>query len=70
MDQLPDDHPLRSLEDKLRSAIYMSNPGIAHWMGLRVKETTWLGRAVRRPEGIFRGEWPIGVPGIWEFNGG
>ena len=70
MDQLPDDHPLRSLEDKLRSAIYMSNPGIAHWMGLRVKETTWLGRAVRRPSGIFRGEWPIGVPGIWEFNGG
>ena len=35
-----------------------------------VKETTWLGRSLRRPEGIFRGEWPIGVPGIWEFNKG
>jgi hypothetical protein len=25
---------------------------------------------VRRPDGIFRGEWPIGVPGRWEFNEG
>lgn len=70
LDQLPEDHPLKSAEEVLRSWIYMSNPGIAHWMGLRVKEKTWLGRDVRRPDGIFRGEWPVGVPGIWEFNGG
>jgi hypothetical protein len=39
-------------------------------MGTRVKETTWLGRQLVRPYGIFRGEWPVGVPGIWSFNGG
>jgi hypothetical protein len=50
--------------------IYGSNPGLAHWTGVPIKETTWLGREIRRPEGIFRGEWPIGVPGIWEFNKG
>lgn len=70
LDQLPDDHPLRSAWNSVRAFVYNSNPGIAHWMGARVKETTWYGRAVRRPEGIFRGEWPIGVPGIYEFNQG
>lgn len=70
LDQLPDDHPLNAIQESLRSYIYMSNPGLAHWLGLRVKEKTWLGRDVRRPDGIFRGEWPVGVPGIWEFNGG
>jgi len=70
LDQLPAGHPLKSIEEGLRNFTYMSNPGIAHWMGLRVKEKTWLGRDVRRPDGIFRGEWPIGVPGVWEFNGG
>ncbi len=70
MEQLPDDHPLKKLESSLRSWTYMSNPGLAHWAGLRLKETTWLGRSLRRPDGIFRGEWPIGVPGVWEFNNG
>lgn len=70
LEQLPPDHPLKSLEDRLRSWTYLSNPGLAHWLGLRHKETTWLGRNLRRPEGIFRGEWPIGVPGIWEANNG
>ena len=67
---MPDDHPLKKLESGLRSWTYMSNPGLAHWAGLRLKETTWLGRSLRRPDGIFRGEWPIGVPGVWEFNNG
>lgn len=70
LDQLPEDHPLKSIQETLRSYIYMSNPGIAHWMGLRVKEKTWLGRDVLRPDGIFRGEWPVGVPGVWGFNAG
>jgi hypothetical protein len=69
-DQLPENHPLKSAWNNVRSWVYNSNPGVSHWMGTRVKETTWLGRALRRPEGIFRGEWPVGVPGIWEFNGG
>jgi hypothetical protein len=70
LDQLPSDHPLRNGWDTVRSWVYQSNPGISHWMGTRVKETTWLGRPLRRPDGIFRGEWPIGVPGIWEFDHG
>jgi hypothetical protein len=69
-DQLPEDHPMRSAWNKVRSWVYTSNPGLSHWMGTRPRETTWLGRDVRRPMGIFRGELPIGVPGIWEFNGG
>jgi hypothetical protein len=70
LDALPDDHPLKSAWNGVRQFVYESNPGISYWMGLRPKETTWLGRNLRRPSGIFRGEWPIGVPGIWEFNGG
>jgi len=69
-DQLPENHPLKSVWNSVRSWVYTSNPGLSHWAGTRVKETTWLGRGLRRPEGIFRGEWPVGVPGIWEFNGG
>jgi uncharacterized protein YjhX (UPF0386 family) len=69
-DQLPENHPLKSTWNKVRSWVYNSNPGVSHWMGTRVKETTWLGRQLVRPDGIFRGEWPVGVPGIWSFNGG
>ena len=70
LDQLPGDHPLRSSLYAMQKWAYESNPGIAHWTGIPIKETTWLGRDLRRPEGIFRGEWPVGVPGIWEFNKG
>jgi len=70
LSQLPADHPLRGAYYGMQKWIYESNPGIAHWTGVPIKETTWLGRELRRPEGIFRGEWPIGVPGIWEFNKG
>ena len=70
LNQLPADHPLRSAHYGMQKWIYGSNPGLAHWTGVPIKETTWLGREIRRPEGIFRGEWPIGVPGLWEFNKG
>ena len=70
LEQLEDGHPLRSVWNNLRDFTYYSNPAISHWAGSELKEATWLGRKVRRPDGIFRGEWPIGVPGIWEFNKG
>ena len=70
LSQLPTDHPLRGAYYGMQKWIYESNPGVAHWTGVPIKETTWLGREIRRPSGIFRGEWPIGVPGIWEFNKG
>jgi len=70
LNQLPADHPLRSAYYGMQKWVYESNPGLAYWTGVPLKETTWLGREIRRPEGIFRGEWPIGVPGIWEFNKG
>jgi len=70
LNQLPVDHPLRSSWYQMQKWIYESNPGIAHWTGVPIKETTWLGRELRRPEGIFRSEWPVGVPGVWEFNKG
>tara|TARA_R100000664_G_C2759194_1_gene148736 strand:- start:41 stop:3556 length:3516 start_codon:yes stop_codon:yes gene_type:complete len=63
---LPDDDPLKGAYNGLKSFAYDSAPGIAHWMGNPVKEYTYLGRALRRPEGILKGQWPIGVPGIWE----
>ena len=70
LSQLPADHPLRSAYYGMQKWVYESNPGLAHWTGVPIKETTWLGRKLRRPDGIFRGEWPIGVPGWWEFNEG
>lgn len=70
LESLEDGHPLRSQWNALRDFTYYSNPAISHWMGSELKETTWLGRGVRRPDGFFRGEWPIGVPGVWEFNKG
>lgn len=70
LEQLEDGHPLRSAWNNLRDWTYYSNPAVSHWMGTQLKEATWLGRKVRRPDGIFKGEWPIGVPGIWEFNKG
>ena len=68
--RLPEDHPLKSTWNGVRRWVYESNPGVSHWMGLRLKEKTWLGRDLVRPDGIFRGEWPIGVPGIWQTNQG
>ena len=70
LSKLEGGHPLRSLWNNLRDFTYYSNPAVSHWTGSELKEATWLGRKVRRPDGIFRGEWPIGVPGIWEFNQG
>ena len=70
LSKLEGGHPLRSLWNNLRDFTYYSNPAISHWTGSELKEATWLGRKVRRPDGIFRGEWPIGVPGVWEFNQG
>jgi hypothetical protein len=69
LDQLPEGHPLKSVWNDVRSWVYLSNPGVSHWMGTRLKETTWLGRQLVRPDGIFRGEWPVGVPGIWKDDG-
>jgi hypothetical protein len=66
LDQLPEDHPLRSGWNNVREWVYNSNPAISHWLGSRVKETTWLGRDLQRPPGIFRGEWATGVPGLWD----
>ena len=68
--QLGEEHPLRKLDNNLREWAYYSNPGLAYWAGGQIQEKTWLGRDIRRPDGIFRGEWPVGVPGIFEFNKG
>ena len=70
LSKLEDGHPLRSQWNALRDFTYYSNPALSHWLGTELKETTWLGRDVVRPDDIFRGEWPIGVPGVWEFNKG
>ena len=70
LEDLEEGHPLRSQWNKLRDWTYYSNPGISYWAGAQIQEKTWLGRDVRRPDGIFKGEWPIGIPGIWEFNKG
>ena len=65
LEQLEDGHPLRSAWNKLRDWTYYSNPGLSHWLGTELKEQTSLGVKVIRPDGIFKGEWPIGVPGLW-----
>ena len=70
LEGLPEGHPLKSKLNGLRDWLYYSNPGISYALGTQLKEKTWLGRDIRRPDGFFRGEWPIGVPGIWEFNKG
>ena len=70
LSKLEEGHPLRSQWNALRNFTYFSNPAISHWMGTELKETTWLGRDVVRPDDIFRGEWPVGVPALWDFNKG
>ena len=52
LESLEDGHPLRSQWNALRDFTYYSNPAISHWMGSELKETTWLGRDVRRPDGF------------------
>jgi len=70
LSQLEEGHPLRSALNAFRDFTYFSNPGLSYFSGSQLKEVTWLGRPVRRPDGILRGELPIGIPGIWEFNKG
>jgi len=70
LSELPENHPLRAKQNGLRDWLYYSNPSLSKMFGAVPKEATWLGRDIRRPDGFFRSEWPIGVPGIWEFNKG
>ena len=70
LSKLEEGHPLRSQWNALRNLTYYSNPALSHWLGTELKESTWLGRDVVRPDDIFRGEWPIGVPALWDSNKG
>tara|TARA_R100000322_G_scaffold157176_1_gene117014 strand:- start:395 stop:1216 length:822 start_codon:yes stop_codon:yes gene_type:complete len=64
IEQLAPDHPLRQLNNSLRKFAYDSQPGVAALMGLPIKTHTYLGVEVRRPDGVFKGDWPVGVPGM------
>ena len=64
IEQLAPDHPLRQLNDSLRKFAYDSQPGVAALMGLPIRTHTYLGVEIRRPDGIFKGDWPIGIAGI------
>lgn len=65
-DQVGDDDPLKQLEESLRNFAYYSVPSISFAMGQPIKEEDYMGRKLQRPEGIFRGEWPIGQPALWK----
>ena len=64
IEQLAPDHPLRQLNNSLRKFAYDSQPGVAALMGQPIKTKTYLGIDIRRPDGVFKGDWPVGVPGM------
>jgi hypothetical protein len=68
LEQIGADDPLEQLRDRLRNLAYNSVPSLAYLGGQPLKETDYLGQKVVRPDGIFRGEWPIGMPGIWQTD--
>jgi hypothetical protein len=65
-DRIADDDPLEQLHQRLRELATNYNPLIGFLLGQPLKEEDYLGRDVRRPDGIFRGEWPLGFPGLWK----
>ena len=65
-DQIGDDDPLKEIERNLRNWAYNMVPSVAYLMGQPLKERDYLGTEVKRPEGIFKGELPVGVPGMWD----
>ncbi|QNG26092.1 hypothetical protein [Synechococcus sp. HK01-R] len=65
-DQIGDDDPLKKLEENLRNFAYYSVPSVSFLMGQPLKEEDYMGRKVQRPEGIFKGEWPLGFPAHWD----
>ena len=55
--------PWHGIQEKLTGLIFSMAPSLS---GQPVRETDYLGRKLRRFDGIFRGEWPVGMPGHFD----
>jgi hypothetical protein len=65
-DKIGHDDPLEQLRDRLREFASYGAPSVAYLMGQPLKEEDYMGRSLRRPDGVFKNEWPTGFPGLWE----
>jgi len=55
--------PWHDIQQRLEGLLFNLAPSLS---GQPKKETDYLGRQLRRFEGIRRGEWPVGMPGLWD----
>ena len=65
-ERIADDDPLEQLHQRLRELATNYSPSIGFLLGQPLKEEDYMGRDLRRPDGVFRSEWPLGFPGMWK----